>query len=191
MYRAYKEALRQQRIQDSSAIYKQKSQSQSVSPDTESPQSTNGSPTSQTSTSSTANSSNSPVSPLSNAKFATNTTSTEIQANGNSTYKNGNTIDVTNNGLNGKSPIRTDKPVQKVIPSRNNTPIKFQSTHTNGTPNTTNGNQQNDTKHKDYSSYVKPVSPIKSIASPVSSSPTQSMKPEATAKTGTKPTRLV
>lgn len=192
-FRAYKEALRQQRIQDSSAIYKPKDSNQSTSPDASTPQSTNGSPTSQSSPSlqstppnTLSSSQSSPVSPLhsvANAKLH----SPALNGNG-AAHKNGDSTDAANNSIisNGsslKSPVRTEKPVQKVIPSRNSTPIKtYQSA------NVTNGNQPSvgDAKAKEYNGYVKPTSPTKAVTSANGSPAIGTPKATPTGKAGPK-----
>lgn len=101
-----------------------------------------------------------------NAKYSPPTTFNGNTPSNGTTHKNGDSTDAINNSINSngsniKSPIRTDKPVQKVIPSRNSTPIKsYQQTS-----NITNGNQTNigDAKTKEYSIYMKPISPTKSV----------------------------
>lgn len=67
----------------------------------------------------------------------------------------------SNKGNGITSPNKNEKPVQKVIPSRNTTPIKYQATSAN---RPSNGNQQTIGEvtaivTKDTSTYVKPVSP--------------------------------
>lgn len=107
----------------------------------------------------------SPISPLhSNSKYSATGLST---SNASNTIANGS-VDAVNNSLNGssgnglKSPIRTEKPIQKVIPSRNSTPIKYQqqqiASPTNGNPSTPD---TFDGKTKDYGIYMKPTSPTK------------------------------
>lgn len=176
--------MRQQRNQDSSAIYKPKDSNQTTPPD---PQSTTDSPLSQYSSSFQSNTSSpsptiygssnqhSPISPVHNhsdAKYTgTNLNGSNIpnqSNNSNGIYSNGS-IDlannsITNNGIGLKSPNRaTEKPVQKVIPSRNSTPIKY---HQVTSP--TNGNQPNSidgkgNSTKEYGIYVKPTSPTKPL----------------------------
>lgn len=107
-----------------------------------------------------------------NAKYSSPTSFNGNSPSNGTTHKNGDSTDAINNSINSngsngsniKSPIRTEKPVQKVIPSRNSTPIKtYQQTS-----NITNGNQTNigDAKTKEYSVYMKPISPTKSVTTP-------------------------
>lgn len=179
--RAYKEALRQQRIQDSSAIYKPKDPNQSTPPDGVSPQSTSESTTSTPSmalNSSSSGSQMSPISPIhSNSKYSP-------------TNASNGTVDAVNNSLNSngslKSPIRTEKPIQKVIPSRNNTPIKYQQA-----TSPTNGNQT-DGKTKEYGIYTKPTSPTKPASSSINgtlSLGSSAIKSNGSSKVGPKVTR--
>lgn len=72
-----------------------------------------------------------------------------------------------NNGSGITSPNKNDKPVQKVIPSRNTTPIKYQQTNNSATTanwSTNNGNQPigevTAIITKDTSTYVKPNCPM-------------------------------
>lgn len=197
IFRAYKEALRQQRIQDSSAIYKPKDPNQTTPPDGVSPQSTSESSTSTASM--TLNSSSggqmSPISPLhSNSKYSPTGLSISIASNG--SHNNG-AVDAVNNSLNSngssgnglKSPIRTDKPIQKVIPSRNSTPIKYQQPQQVSSP--TNGNQP-DGKTKEYGIYAKPTSPSKPASSSINgtlSLATSAIKSNGSNKNGPKVTR--
>lgn len=194
--RAYKEALRQQRIQDSSAIYKPKDSNQTTPPDSESPQSTSESTTSTPSMTlnSSSGSQMSPISPLhSDAKYS------PISLNNSNTPNslgNGSTVDAVNNSLNTngggsgnglKSPIRTEKPIQKVIPSRNTTPIKYQQS--------TNVNQIDGSKSKEYGIYTKPTSPTKLASTSINGSTTSlgssAIKSNGNSKIGPKVTRLI
>lgn len=186
-FRAYKEALRQQRIQDCSAIYKPKEANQVTPPDGVSPQSTSESTTSTPSMTlnSSSGSQMSPISPLhANSKYSPTTAT-------NGSHNNG-IVDAVNNSLNTnglKSPIRTDKPIQKVIPSRNNTPIKYQQQQQIASP--TNGNQP-DGKTKEYGIYTKPTSPTKPATSSVNgtlSLGSSAIKSNGSSKIGPKVTR--
>lgn len=195
-YRAYKEALRQQRIQDSSAIYKPKDSNQITPPDSESPQSTSESTTSTPSMTlnSSSDSQMSPISPLhSDAKYSSTNLNSSNTSN---SIGNGSTIDAVNNSLNIngggsgnglKSPIRTEKPIQKVIPSRNTTPIKYQQS--------TNGNQIDGNKSKEYGIYTKPTSPTKLASTSINGSTTalgsSAIKSNGNSKIGPKVTRLM
>lgn len=157
--REYKEALRQQRNQDSIAIYRPKEQStpkdESSSASTQESSSSFKSNTSSPSSNNTSTT-NSPLSP---------------RAGLNSSVKhvgNGSTETVNTNGSTAvvsiKSPLRTDKPVQKVTPSRNSTPIKYNqqvTSPTNGNVPSSIVNKTNLTATKEYSAYVKPNSPAK------------------------------
>lgn len=186
IYREYKEALRQQRNQDSTAIYRPKEQQ---TPTDSTPSSTD-SPTSfksQTSTPSpTIFSSNqsSPTSPhpvqKSNLLDQKNKNG---QTNGKSTRssvtfanpENDNMANKAANKANRNDETATDasastglkKPVQKVTPSRNTN-----ATYQSPTNWTTNGNHKaveiTTTVTKEYSVYVKPSSPTKSIPASMS-----------------------
>lgn len=148
--------MRQQRNQDSIAIYRPKEQN--TTKDESSPASTIDSSSfkSNTSTPSSNNTSatNSPLSPRSglnsSIKHITND-STDTVVNNSAT------------AISIKSPLRTDKPIQKVTPSRNSTPIKYHQQVTSPT----NGNvssissKLNSAATKDYNAYVKPCSPTK------------------------------
>lgn len=180
--REYKEALRQQRNQDSHAIYRPK-ETATTSEET-SPTSTHDSPSSQISSfksntstpsstnaqSTTSSNTNSPLSPRyshnSSIKYISPTNPLPTA----STTTNGSNESV-NNAINSngsapvslKSPLRNEKPIQKVTPSRNSTPIKYQVT------SPTNGNavpcassiKTNLSIAKDCNAYVKPNSPAK------------------------------
>ncbi|XP_055296171.1 leucine-rich repeat and calponin homology domain-containing protein isoform X2 [Sitodiplosis mosellana] len=179
--REYKEALRQQRNQDSHSIYRPKEpakeqtspvsaqESPSNATTTKSNTSTPTSTQIQNSSSSTA-STNSPLSP----RFAHNSSvkyvgPTTLNTNG-STVSNGSSESINSNVSNGttpitsiKSPLRGDKPIQKVTPSRNSTPIKYNhqqvTSPTNG--NVTIASKLNATTTKEYNAYIKPNSPAK------------------------------
>lgn len=184
-HREYKEALRQQRNQDSHAIYRPKDltkeQTSPVSAQ-ESPTNQNTSVKSNTSTPTTStqiqNSSNSTTSTNStlSPRFAHNTSvkyvgpTTQIANGSSSAASNGSSESINSNVSNGtasisslKSPLRSDKPIQKVTPSRNSTPIKYNhqqvTSPTNG--NVTIASKLNSTTTKEYNAYIKPNSPAK------------------------------
>ncbi len=176
--REYKEALRQQRNQDSTAIYRPKEQQ---TPTDSTPSSTN-SPTSfksQTSTPSpTIFSSNqsSPTSPQ-QAQKAADQKNKNGQSNGKPNKSTVTFANQENDNLNNKAsvisnkndepaadgvvPISLKKPVQKVTPSRNTN-----ATYQSPTNWTINGNHKTveitTTVTKEYNVYVKPSSPTKS-----------------------------
>lgn len=150
--------MRQQRIQDCNAIYKPKEPNQTTPPDGVSPQSTSESTTSTPSMTlnSSSGSQMSPISPVhTNSKYSPTATNGIVDAVNNS---------LNTNGL--KSPVRTDKPIQKVIPSRNSTPIKFHAQSQQQVMSPTNGNQP-DGKTKEYGIYTKPTSPTRPATSSV------------------------
>lgn len=217
--REYKEALRQQRNQDSHAIYRPKDPNPSTG-DT-SPASTQDSPSSQVSSfksntstpsstnaqSTTSSNTNSPLSPRASA-YAQNSSMKYVsptnQSTANTTISNGTTESVNSsiNNSNGsvvanlKSPLRNEKPIQKVTPSRNSTPIKYHQQVTSPT----NGNsvspissiKSNLSIAKDYNSYVKPSSPAKPNTISANGSPlsTQTaLKTNGSAKTAQKSPR--
>lgn len=159
-FREYKEALRQQRNNETSSIYRPKDQQTPTDGGT----SSTDSPSSNISSSKSQNSSPSPPiyssnqsSPMSPhrtllihkiSNLTTSTTTTNGQ-NGHSTTLNTNIFVTSEETLNSK------KPIQKVIPSRNPT---YQTT------NSINGNHvvEKNGKTSNEFSYVKPCSPIKS-----------------------------
>lgn len=170
--REYKEALRQQRNQDAHAIYRPKEAS---TKEENSPDSTQDSITSTpTSSHIQSNSSLNSTSSLS-PRFAHNSSTSSIKYVGPttsnisnvSTISNGSNESISSNATsNGttptsiKSPLRNEKPIQKVTPSRNSTPIK--QFHPQVT-SPTNGNLSIASKvaTKEYNAYVKPNSPAK------------------------------
>ncbi|XP_031618851.1 leucine-rich repeat and calponin homology domain-containing protein isoform X3 [Contarinia nasturtii] len=182
--REYKEALRQQRNQDAHAIYRPKEPAKDQTLPTtvttqESPPNQNTSIKSNTSTptsthiqngSNSTASTNSSLSP----QCAHNSTIKHIgsTANGSNT-SNGSTESVNSNVSNGttvpiilKSPLRGDKPIQKVTPSRNSTPIKYHpqpqvTSPTNGNVSIANKLNSTTTTTKEYNAYIKPNSPAK------------------------------
>lgn len=202
--REYKEALRQQRNQDSHAIYRPKEAKEDTSPNStqSTPSPSNHSTTikSITSTpttthiqnsSSSTNSTSSPLSP----RFAHNSSmkyvgpSPQPNANG----SNGSTESVSSNGatpITLKSPLRSDKPIQKVTPSRNSTPIKYQQQVTSPT----NGNVSITTKPSStYNAYIKPNNPAKPTSISSNGSPLTNNIPKSngTPKSTQKTPRLV
>lgn len=172
-FREYKEALRQQRNQDSTAIYRPKDQ-QTTTPD--------GIPSNLDSPTSTFPSTKYTLSATSSSNTIQGThtlSQLQYQSSSSPSFSNGgsgggdtpelntisnkayrNSIDL-NNGVT--SPNKNDKPVQKVTPSRNTTPIKYQ--HNANTPANwqSNGNQPIGEVAaiitKENSTYVKPNSP--------------------------------
>ena len=176
--REYKEALRQQRNQDSHSIYRPKEPAkEQTSPAQESPSNVisttanTSTPTSTQNSSSSTINTNSPLSP----RFAHNSSVKYVgpstpNTNG-STASNGSTESINSTVSNGtnpitsiKSPLRSqDKPIQKVTPSRNSTPIKYNhqqvTSPTNG--NVTIASKLNSTTTKEYNAYIKPNSPAK------------------------------
>lgn len=136
--------MRQQRSQDSSSIYRSKDQHLADS-----------SPLSDT------NSSNANV--IKPGSDSPHTSGRQEHNNGTS---NKSTISTaTTNGI--ISPNKNEKPVQKVIPSRNTTSIKYQATAQNSP---SNGNNQaigelTAIVTKETSTYVKPISPVATPAS--------------------------
>jgi hypothetical protein len=116
-----------------------------------------------------------------------------------------------NNGIVGiMSPNKNDKPVQKVIPSRNTTPIKYHQTNnsnsiaspttmSSSSSSSSNGNNQSIGEitaivTKETSTYVKPNSPA--VGAAISSSLAYNNVPSVdktakvtTNKNGTKPIR--
>lgn len=206
--------MRQQRNQDSVAIYRPKEPAMkeetspvstqdtplreisSIKSNTSTPTSTHN----QNSSSSTTTT-NSPLSP----RFAHNSSVKYVgpstTANG-STASNGSSESVNSNASNGttpitiKSPHRSDKPIQKVTPSRNSTPIKYHqqvTSPTNG--NVSIASKLNSTTTKEYNSYIKPNSPAKpntingSSVSPVINS-NNTPKTNGSMKTGQKSPRF-
>lgn len=178
-YREYKEALRQQRNQDSTAIYRPKEQQ---TPTDSTPSSTD-SPTSFKSQNSTpsptifSSNQSSPSSPQqaqkpslldqknkngqTNGKLNKSTVTFANQENDN--QNNRSTVNKNDeSATDGMVPISLKKPVQKVTPSRNTTNATYQS------PSnwTINGNHKTveitTTVTKEYNVYVKPSSPTKS-----------------------------
>lgn len=160
MFREYKEALRQQRNQDSSSIYRPKDNSssddspssfKSPTPSTPSPTiyatTTNQSPLHQKSSDSKTN----PQNGHSPSKSPTN---------------NGAPTTPNKNGSQSDSPtLNNKKPIQKVTPSRTN---NVNATYQNPTQWTINGNHKTveitTTVTKEYNVYVKPTSPTKAGA---------------------------
>lgn len=180
-YREYKEALRQQRNQDTTAIYRPKEQQ---TPTDSTPSSTD-SPTSfksQTSTPSpTIFSSNqsSPTSPhptqksslldqknrngQSNGKLTKSSVTFANPENDNSANKAANKANKNDeSAADGSVQTGLKKPVQKVTPSRNTN-----ATYQSPTNWATNGNHKTveitTTVTKEYNVYVKPSSPTKSV----------------------------
>lgn len=221
--REYKEALRQQRNQDSHAIYRPKeaatktdtspvSNQESPSNQVPSIKSNTSTPTSahaQNSSNSTIGSTSSPLSPRfqhnSSIKHVgptqTNTMNSATASNGSTESISSTISNVSSNVSNGttsitsKSPLRNDKPIQKVTPSRNSTPIKYHhqvTSPTNG--NVSIGNKLNSTTTKEYNAYIKPKSPIAkpnticSNGSPITNS-NNTPKTNGCTKTGTKSPR--
>lgn len=180
-FREYKEALRQQRNQDSNAIYRPKDQS---TPPSDGSPSILDSPTgtftntSKTNLSATISSNSLSSTHLSQTHYQTSSTSlTNGSGGGNgavigpiindaNTVSNKayiNSIDLNNGGIT--SPNKNDKPVQKVIPSRNATPVKYQMNASPATNWIANGNQTmgevTAILTKDTTStYIKPSSPL-------------------------------
>lgn len=213
--REYKEALRQQRNrnQDSSAIYRPKDQQQATTPLSDGSPLANDSPigtfTSNTKSLLTATKGSHAHTPtssthLTQAQYQSPTITPSPNAYTNGDGSNGqeinsvvsnkayiNSIDL-NNGSGITSPNKNDRPVQKVIPSRNATPIKYQQP--------SNGNQaigeMTAIVTKDASTYVKPNSPsvvpvaVVSTHMPLSISVDKSAK-AANKANGTKPNRYV
>lgn len=153
--REYKEALRQQRNQDTSSIYRPKEQL--TPPDgshsnTESPTSLKSqSSTSPSPTIYSSSNQSSPMSPYPTKSNDQNGHSTEArQPDDASTTLNGN----------------NKKPVQKVTPSRYQSPTQSPKQYNN----TINGNHLSKTVEitttvtKEYNVYVKPSSPLKTTA---------------------------
>lgn len=170
-FREYKEALRQQRNQDSTAIYRPKEQQ---TPTDSAPSSTD-SPTSfksQNSTPSPTTFSSNQSSPMSPQQAQKSIQSDQKNKNGQS---NGKSVKVTfanqeNDSQNNKATKNDEsaidglvqkKPVQKVTPSRNTN-----ATYQSPTNWTINGNHKTveitTTVTKEYNIYVKPSSPTKS-----------------------------
>lgn len=186
--REYKEALRQQRNQDSSAIYRPKDQQQATTPLSDGSPLTNDSPTGtftsitkSTLTATIGSNANTtiPSTHLSPAQYQspTITSSTPAYTNGDGNGVGGlangpeiissnkayiNSIDLNTSGAI-TSPNKNEKPVQKVIPSRNTTPIKYQTQNQSSNRSASNGNQTvgelTAIVTKDTSTYVKPNSP--------------------------------
>lgn len=168
---------------------------QESSPPSSNQNPTNKSITSTPTTSHVQNNSsmNSTASPLS-PRFAHNSSTSSVKyvgpmssniSNASSTASNGScesissiTTSITNGTATAtssptvslKSPLRNDKPIQKVTPSRNSTPIKYHQQHQQVT-SPTNGNNvpigssklsvATAAATKEYSAYVKPNSPAK------------------------------
>lgn len=110
----------------------------------------------------------------------------------NSIYSNSSVDTVINNSIvhngSGKmSPSRIEKPVQKVIPSRNNSSLKYQQQ----TLSPTNGSPQLIADVKSTAgAYVKPNSPLKAaLSSPLSNNGTTAVKSNGSTKIGQKVTR--
>lgn len=179
-FREYKEALRQQRNQDSTAIYRTKEQQ---TPTDSTPSSTD-SPTSFKSQNSTpsptifSSNQSSPMSPQQTQKsIQSDQTNKNGQSNGKSIKSTVTFANQENDNLNNKAaiisnksdesatdglvPISLKKPVQKVTPSRNTN-----ATYQSPTNWTINGNHKTveitTTVTKEYNVYVKPNSPTKS-----------------------------
>lgn len=147
-FREYKEALRQQRNQDSNAIYRPKEQqstsSDGSSPTLDSPTSTFTNFTKSITQSATMLNNSSPVSTHPTQMQYQATTNgganagsgggggtngsnggglSEVNTNSNKAFINSIELNMGTAGI--MSPNKNDKPVQKVIPSRNTTPIKY------------------------------------------------------------------
>ncbi|KAJ6649305.1 Leucine-rich repeat and calponin likey domain-containing protein, partial [Pseudolycoriella hygida] len=176
----YKEALRQQRNQDSTAIYRPKEQQ---TPPDGTPSSTD-SPTSFKSQNSTpspvifSSNQSSPMSPQQIQKaIQSDQKNKNVQSNGRALKSTVTFANQENDSLNNKAailsnkndesateglvPISLKKPVQKVTPSRNTN-----ATYQSPSNWTMNGNHKSveitTTVTKEYSVYVKPNSPTKS-----------------------------
>lgn len=202
--------MRQQRNQDSHAIYRPK---ETTTKTDTSPVSAQETPSTQVSSvksntstptpdQSSTHGTNSPLSPRfshnSSIKYGGSTTINSATASNGSTESISSTIsNVSSNISNGtasitlKSPLRSDKPIQKVTPSRNSTPIKYHqqvTSPTNG--NVSIGNKLNSTTTKEYNAYIKPSNPAKSntICSNGSST-TNTPKTNGSMKSGTKSPR--
>lgn len=153
--REYKEALRQQRNQDSSSIYKTKEQSLDGSPDYKS----------SSSSSSTPGDSYPPNIPLHNE--SPKNISTTLQPPSSHAHVAFKSPVHQYNGEQASSPVKqldtptVKKPVLKVTPSRNSNATYHSPTHLN-----VNGNHKTveitTTVTKEYSVYMKPASPTKS-----------------------------
>ncbi|KAG4072416.1 hypothetical protein HA402_004348 [Bradysia odoriphaga] len=185
-YREYKEALRQQRNQDSTAIYRPKEQQTP----TDSTPSSADSPTSfksQNSTPSPTIFSSNQSSPTSPHPTQKSSLLDQKNKNGHTNGKsikssvtfanpeNDNLVNKTANKTNkndesatdGSVPTGLKKPVQKVTPSRNTN-----ATYQSPTNWTINGNHKTveitTTVTKEYNVYVKPSSPTKSVQATMS-----------------------
>lgn len=182
-FREYKEALRQQRNQDSTSIYRPKEQQAS----SDSTPSSTDSPTSFKSQNSTpsptilSSNQSSPMSPQQTQKsIQSDQKQKNSQTNGKSTKSTVTFANQENDNLNNKiatTPNKNDelsttdglvpaslkKPVQKVTPSRNTN-----ATYQSPTNWTVNGNHKTveitTTVTKEYNVYVKPSSPTKATA---------------------------
>ncbi|XP_037052419.1 leucine-rich repeat and calponin homology domain-containing protein isoform X2 [Bradysia coprophila] len=212
--REYKEALRQQRNQDSTAIYRPKEQQ---TPTDSTPSSTD-SPTSFKSQNSTpsptifSSNQSSPTSPhptqksslldqknkngQSNGKTIKSSVTFANPENDNLVNKTANKIN-KNDESDGSAPTGLKKPVQKVTPSRNTN-----ATYQSPTNWTINGNHKTveitTTVTKEYNVYVKPSSPTKSVQATMSYNnvPTPTLvssngKANGTNKVGPKQNRTV
>lgn len=139
-YKEYKEALRQQRNQDSTPIYRSRDH-QSTPTQTPSPTFCNSNL-------------GSPISPV--HSLLSQKSSTPVHQNGSPIHQMHHIYMNSSDALG----MGNDKPMHKVSPSQNGTPTKYPL-------NTSNGNSQTvEIKTKDcYGIYIKPNSPAKNTGS--------------------------